>query len=256
MRLMPQLRRLKWRFWYSLLAWISPKGNANFTTMNWGYEDGSFAVDGDERFALQLYHKLTDGVPIQGGKLGEIGCGRGGGIAYLHGARQPASAVGVDLTPSNLEIARRSFGDRPGLDFRPGHAEAMPFADGELDALMTVESSHCYPDEAAFLAEAARVIRPGGYLLWTDFRRREELPALRERLQARFTIEEELDITEGVIRSSMADRARRQALIRAHGPRLIQGLLLNFAAATDESETLQRFTGGGWEYFIFRAKRP
>ena len=51
-----------------------------------------------------------------------------------------------------------------------GNAESLPFADESFDAVINVEASHGYPDFPRFLAEVARVLRPGGHFLYADFR--------------------------------------------------------------------------------------
>jgi ubiquinone/menaquinone biosynthesis C-methylase UbiE len=53
-----------------------------------------------------------------------------------------------------------------------GDAENLPFADQSFDAVINVEASHCYPRFPRFLAEVARVLRPGGHFLYCDFRSR------------------------------------------------------------------------------------
>ena len=51
-----------------------------------------------------------------------------------------------------------------------GDAENLPFPDESFDAVLNVEASHAYPHFDRFIAEMARVLRPGGHFLYVDFR--------------------------------------------------------------------------------------
>ena len=93
----------------------------------------------------------------------EVGCGRGGGAAFLFSRHAPSSLTGVDAAPQQIEQARRRFGAQgEALQFRVGAADSLPVEDGSADLLLSVESMHTYTDKAAFLREARRVLRPGG----------------------------------------------------------------------------------------------
>jgi len=82
----------------------------------------------------------------------------------------PRTAPRLDLNPASVEKCRKSH-DVPGLDFVQGDAQNLPFPDESFDAVINVEASHQYPDFGRFLAEVVRVLRPGGYFLYTDNRR-------------------------------------------------------------------------------------
>ena len=95
----------------------------------------------------------------------EVGCGRGGGAAFLFSRHAPSSLTGVDAAPQQIEQARRRFGAQgEALQFRVGAADSLPVEDDSADLLLSVESMHTYTDKAAFLREARRVLRPGGAL--------------------------------------------------------------------------------------------
>ncbi len=81
---------------------------------------------------------------------------------------QPASYTGLDLNPDGISFCRRRH-DLPGLEFVQGDAEDLPFPDESFDAVINVESSHLYPHFPVFLTEVARVLRPGGNFLYTDW---------------------------------------------------------------------------------------
>jgi SAM-dependent methyltransferase len=51
-----------------------------------------------------------------------------------------------------------------------GDAQNMPMPNECVDIIMNVEATHCYGDEGEFYQECMRILRPGGYLCWTDFR--------------------------------------------------------------------------------------
>ncbi|MBV8178737.1 MAG: methyltransferase domain-containing protein [Mycobacterium sp.] len=53
-------------------------------------------------------------------------------------------------------------------------AENLPLPDASFDAVINVEAAHAYPHLSRFLAEVARVLRPGGDFLYADFRGRNE----------------------------------------------------------------------------------
>jgi ubiquinone/menaquinone biosynthesis C-methylase UbiE len=247
-----------WRSFYGMLAGLTRGRDIEFTCMNWGYhEEGATWPEGlgVEHFSKQLYLALIRGVDLSGRRIAEISSGRGGGLATVHQHAGPAASHGVDITPGNVELCTGRFGAVPGLDFVVGNAMALPFADGALDAVLTVEASHCYPDERQFAREAARVVRPGGWLLWTDFRLSADLAVLRDALAADFELVEFRDISKNVLAAMASDAPRRQALIQAGSPRPLRGVLTYFAAASGETESVRSFQRGERIYFIMQLRR-
>jgi ArsR family transcriptional regulator len=67
-----------------------------------------------------------------------------------------------------LQTARRRLRDFPNVDIRRGDLEALPIDTASLDAATLVLVLHHVPDPSAALADAARVLRPGGRLLVAD----------------------------------------------------------------------------------------
>jgi SAM-dependent methyltransferase len=145
--------------------------------LNDGYEeDPPMALplaesDEPNRFPIQLYHRTATQADVSGKRVLEVGSGHGGGASYLTRTLQPASYTGLDLNPAAIASCRERH-DVPGLDFVQGNAEDLPFAAESFHAVVNVESSHCYPHFSRFLAEVARVLRPGGHFLYTDLRPR------------------------------------------------------------------------------------
>src|ERR1044071_7972854 len=96
----------------------------------------------------------------------EIGCGS----AKLSGAIAAAGVPdvwGIDASPYQLKIALRDF---PGIKFVHGLAESTPFEDGRFDAVAACFLFHELPTHAqdAVLAEARRVLRPGGRVVISE----------------------------------------------------------------------------------------
>lgn len=90
----------------------------------------------------------------------DVGCGAGRAVAEL--AERGARAVGLDLDPVMLAAAHERF---PGLDVRPADATDLPFAGGEVRGYRADKVYHVLPDPAAALAEARRVLVPGGRIV-------------------------------------------------------------------------------------------
>jgi SAM-dependent methyltransferase len=145
--------------------------------LNAGYEeDPPMAIplaesDEPKRYQIQLYHRAATQVDLNGKRVLEVGCGHGGGASYLMRTLHPASYTGLDLNPAGIAFCRKRH-NLPGLEFMKGDAENLPFSDQSFDAVINIESSHCYPRFPRFLAEVARVLRPGGHFLYADLRQR------------------------------------------------------------------------------------
>jgi len=88
----------------------------------------------------------------------------GPGFVAAAGAERGAIVTGLDFSAAMLAEARRRF---PSIAFREGDAEALPFGDAEFDAVvMNYGMLHlAHPDAA--MAEARRVLRPGGRYAFT-----------------------------------------------------------------------------------------
>ena len=125
--------------------------------------------DEPNRFRIQLYHRTATQADLSGKRVLEVGCGHGGGASYLMRTLHPASYTGLDLNPAGIAFCRKRH-NLAGLEFVHGDAENLPFPDQSFDAVINIESSLHYPRFPRFLAEVARVLRPGGHFLYADFR--------------------------------------------------------------------------------------
>ncbi len=198
--------------------------------INGGYEEDPpmalplAASDEPNRFPIQLYHRTASQVDLSGKRVLEVGCGHGGGASYLVRTLRPASYTGLDLNPAGIDFCRKHH-KLPGLEFARGDAENLPFPDQSFDAVINVESSHCYPGFPRFLSEVARVLRPGGHFLYTDLRPRLRIAeweaALAEAPMRQLSC---ADIDAQVLRAVEKNEQRSLELIRRHLPPLLHRL--------------------------------
>jgi SAM-dependent methyltransferase len=232
---MPPVKRWLWRAWYDFLA--RRYRDRQWTFMNYGHRPppGTAALaltpeDEPDRSCIQLYHLVASAVDLTGRQVLEIGSGRGGGASFVARYLRPSHVVGVDVSPQAVAFCRARHA-APGLTFEVGNAERLGFAPASFDAILNVESSHCYGDLGAFVREVRRVLRPDGHFLYADFRSREEVDAWRAGLVAaglRLVVER--DITPGVVAALDADHEWKRDMIEARVARPLVRAFRQFAA--------------------------
>ena len=236
-RIWPWFRKVTKLGMYQFMAKIHQKKSWSF--MNYGYaplEEGAETLPLDQadepnRYCIQLYHHVAGAVDLRGKRVLEVGSGRGGGADYVQRYLKPYTMVGVDYSARAVELSNRHYGaHRVGLAYVPGDAEVLPFDDNSFDAVINVESSHCYRAMDVFLAEVVRILRPGGHFLFADFRSGDQLTDLDAQLRRSGLVERSRqDITPNVVRALDIDHARKQSQIQENAPWWITTLFAQFA---------------------------
>jgi len=114
-----------------------------------------------------------------GGMIVDCPCGAGPAMRAI-----PAEVgyVGVDLSPSMLRRAHERAAVRglANAEFIEADAAAIPLPANFADLFLSFWGLHCFPDPAAALLEAARILKPGGCLVGSSFLRGTD--TLRQRL--------------------------------------------------------------------------
>ena len=110
----------------------------------------------------------------------DIGCGGGNTLARMAERVTEGHLVGIDYAETSVE-ASRTFNagliEAGRMEILHGSVELLPFADGQFDAVVTVESFYFWPSPEESLKEVARVIRRGGtFLLLAEIYGRDDLP--------------------------------------------------------------------------------
>ena len=103
---------------------------------------------------------------LTGKRCIEIGCGAGYVSSWM--ARRGAhSVVGIDPTPNQLKTARRLEAQHKlGVNFIEGFGETLPFGDACFDFAISEYGASLWADPYRWVPEAARVLRPGGDLVF------------------------------------------------------------------------------------------
>lgn len=126
--------------------------------------------------ALATNPLLEDADLRAGTRLLDVACGPGALTAEA--TKRGARAVGIDLSPRMMELARRLH---PTIEYREADVEHLPFPDHAFDAIVCAFGLGHFPRPEAALAECVRILIPGGRIAfswWDD-------PA-RQRIQGIF----------------------------------------------------------------------
>ena len=141
-----------------------------WTKANADYTDRSAAEAwAAERVKWGMWDTYEDDVGVLGDVRGldvvELGCGTAYFSAWL--ARRGARPVGVDVTPAQLETARR-LQRETGLEFPlvEANAEDVPLPDASFDLAISEYGASIWCDPSRWIPEAARLLRPDGRLVF------------------------------------------------------------------------------------------
>ncbi|WP_067518206.1 methyltransferase domain-containing protein [Nocardia uniformis] len=115
------------------------------------------ALPGAAEFRHLSYDLLA---PSPGETVVDVGCGAGRAVAEL--TERGARAIGIDLSEDMISVARTRW---PDSDFRVGNACELPLGDAEATGYRADKLFHELPDPARALAEARRVLSPGGRIV-------------------------------------------------------------------------------------------
>ena len=202
---------------------------------------------------MKLVLEVIGDCPVDGKRVLDVGCGRGGTIYTLKTFFQPATLTGLDLSATAVEFDRDDPRRRPHHVRRGRRREPARSADGSFDIVTNVESSHSYPNIHRFYSEVHRVLdaRAGTSCTPTPWRRQQiassaGVPRLH-RIQAR----RNRDITRNVLLSCDEVSASR---VQAFDSRNDRQLMQNFLA-TPGSQVYEEMRSGRWEYRIYTLRK-
>lgn len=248
------------RFYDGVSAQLAGNSFGRFSFfLNYGY-----VADGHPEFAavplpehyfnknsVKLVLELIGDVPVEGKRVLDVGCGRGGTIHVFVTFFNPATGTGLDLSTNAIQFCRQAHKDKR-LSFHEGDAENLPFADSSFDIVTNVESSHSYPHIHQFYSQVHRVLAPGGYFLYTDALSDQQFTQSLGYLEhIGFTLERDRDITSNVLLSCDEVATTR---VQAFDNRNDQTLIQNFLA-TPGSQVYEEMRSGRWSYRILKLRK-
>jgi SAM-dependent methyltransferase len=128
--------------------------------LNWATEEPNWGIWDVPESALGVLPESVDGLDVV-----ELGCGTGYVSAWL--ARRGARPVGLDNSPAQLATAQR-FQAQFDLQFPLllADAERAPLADASFDLAISEYGASIWCDPYRWIPEAARLLRPGGQLVY------------------------------------------------------------------------------------------
>lgn len=128
------------------------------------------AADAMRRLALAELVREVQGSDQRQVQILDLACGTGRFMSQIMSAMPKLRLTGLDLSPPYAEAARKNVRHWNHVEVVEGKAEALPFDDASFDHLISVYLFHELPPRIRpqVIAEAARVLKPGGTFIIAD----------------------------------------------------------------------------------------
>lgn len=153
------------------------------------------------RNSAKLALEVIGDCNLAGREILDVGCGRGGTLHLIQTFFRPRTTVGVDQSSEGIAFCNSTFHFANGI-YVNGDAENLPFRGSSYDVVTNIESSHSYPNRHAFYREVFRVLRSGGYFLYSDLLPVEEgRRSVKFLVDLGFALERDQDISGNVLKS-------------------------------------------------------
>ena len=144
-------------------------GDSGYFNVGYWADEAVGLVDACQR----LTDRMAACVPEDARLIVDVGCGLGAGTRRLQDRFPEAIVIGANISPWQLELARSDGVKAPvAMD-----AARLAVASGAADAVLAMESAMAFDTRADFLAEACRVLRPGGMIALADMLFNDREPA-------------------------------------------------------------------------------
>ena len=132
---------------------------------------GKLAPHYDRRWSFYTeatVHETLGRLELQPGEsLLDVGCKTGTLLEALGASIPEVKLSGADPSAEMLDMARNKLGE--SVILKQCHAKSLPFPDQEFDVVVSTNAFHYFRDPADTLGEVARVLRPTGRLVITDW---------------------------------------------------------------------------------------
>ena len=176
---------------------------------------------GEEHSAM-MYHFISKTLlpdpDFQPARVLDIGCGQGGGVAYLSRLYPNCKITGIDRSASVIKRAIRNNAGNSRVCFQKTTGIHLPFEDGSFDFIVGVESP-AYFGLSNYIIETARILSPGGIIAFSGGYRngdhgkiKAEICETAKSCNLNKTIYQ--DITPNTFASLKADIPRRAKLLK------------------------------------------
>lgn len=209
--------------------------NPELAFMNYGFIDPSVASGGemapDDMAAASrgLYDAVLKGFSGADHLL-EVGCGRGGGAAFVLESQPVAEYVGLDISPENIRKCRQRLGNRGGAMFAVADARRLPLPDGRFNAVFSVEAAQHFENRDQFYREVARLLRPDGRFYLASIWRPAEVESPEVFAACGLSVVDHVDLTPNVVGSlARSSTLRRQIVESLELPDRFTPLLMSWA---------------------------
>ena len=120
----------------------------------------------------------------------------GPGALTAEAANRGARAVGIDLSPNMIELARRLY---PAIEFREADVEHLPFSDHTFDAVVCAFGLGHFPRPELAVAECVRTLLPGGRIAfaWWDDPSRQRIQGIFREAITEIGVSVAVDVPQG-----------------------------------------------------------
>lgn len=138
------------------MAALLSEGRRSLTALAYHY--------GPARLYQPAYRFIAADIGVERGAWLDIGCGPGWLCIHAAAGHPELDVIGIDTSDTMLELAQRNKAGRLNVTLRKMDGADIVYPAGTFDVVTAVQSAHHWKDPAPILAEAHRVLVPGGRL--------------------------------------------------------------------------------------------